>query len=61
MKEHSLEMSGTQNQNIAHCHVWVELEQRMLLRSLSEGRGSVTAGMWKAGLAPGSGACYPGE
>ena len=33
----------------------------MLLRSLSEGRGCVTVGMWKAGLAPGSGACYSGE
>ena len=44
---------GQQGQNIvAHCHVWVDCEQRILLRSLREGQRYVTRGMLKAGLWP---------
>ena len=45
---------GQQGQNIvAHCHVWVDCEQRILLRSLREGQRYVTSGMLEAD--PGSG------
>lgn len=45
---------GQQGQNIvAHCHVWVDCEQRILLRSLREGQRHTVCHVRNVGGGPG--------